>query len=701
LRKEGKMDRIILYLLKVSACTTLFYLCYLLLFRKDTFYMRNRIFLILTLLLPVVLPVLKIPVTVKTLVQVPSNTTGNFLFSETVTGTTIPATVHSFDFNSLLLWIYFTIAGLLLLKGVLSLMSTFTIIRKGVLKSSQFPKVIISENQVPPFSFFPYAVIPAEEFTNGNYKDILDHEFAHIRQGHTFDLLLSELFIAFQWFNPVAWLIKRSMMLNHEYLADHVSLVNTGIKEYQYRLLNFNTGIKNTLLAHSFSSLIKNRIIMINKKPTGKFAVVKNILMLPVAAVIAWSFATPEYHNVASAAEPFTVYTAPGIVQKEVKGTVVNQDGKPLEGVRIMCTGTLDNSSFAITHEDGRFSLNNVQADASLIFSCDGYQDLKIKPEFNAEMRVKLVKDPLYKAKADSSTKAPSAKVQGPLAVIDGVISGKNIFDAQSDLGYNMGTAKFISGKEAKDKYGDKGANGVLEITTRKKALEMGLKPPFPRLAPDDYPTFRNQQYTTFSDWVASHAVYPAEARSQKIEGWVTVRFTVELDGSVSNPESYPGQADQILVDEVKRVVLTSPGWDAPKNPAVDAPFPSSVTLKFSLPDGISANDEPFVVAEEMPEYPGGDSELLKFIQDNARYPEVAKAGKIEGRVIIRFIVNTEGNAEGISILKGVDPLLNAEAVRVCSMLKGFSPGKQNGRAVNVWYMVPVTFVLPKPEPAK
>jgi TonB family protein len=695
------MDKLLLYLLKVSACTTVFYLCYLLLFRKDTFYMRNRIFLILTLLLPAILPAMKIPVFVKTMVPTPANTMGNIIFPDIAIGTTVPVTIHSFDYSSLLIWIYFTIAGLLILKGAMSLSSTFRIIKKGVLRNSQFPKVIISDFQLPPFSFFPYAVIPVGEYRNGNYNDILDHEFAHIRQGHTFDLLLSELFIAFQWFNPFAWLIKRSIILNHEYLADHVSLINNGVKEYQYRLLNFKTGLKDISLAHSFNSLIKNRIIMINKKPTGKFATVKNILILPIVAIVAWAFATPEYHNVASAAEPFSVYKAPRIVQKEVKGIVFKEDGKPLKGVHIMSTGTLDNVSFANTLEDGRFTLNNVQAEASLVFSCRGYKDLTIKPEFKIEMSVRMQKDPQYQAPADSSIKVQSAQSQGPLAVIDGVISEKNIFDAQSDLGYNMGIAKFISGKEATDKYGEKGANGVLEITTRKKALGMGLKPPFPRLAPDDYPTFMNQRFTSFNDWVASHAEYPAEATAQKLEGWVTVRFNVELDGSVSNPESYPGQADQILVNEVKRVVLSSPKWDAPKNPSVDAPFPSSVTLKFRLPDGIIVKDEPFVVAEEMPEYPGGDSELLKFIGDNTRYPEQAKANKIGGRVILRLVVNTEGNAEGISVLKSVDPLLDAEAVRVCSMLKGFRPGKQNGRAVNVWYMVPVTFVLPIQEQVK
>ncbi|MBK8882726.1 MAG: TonB family protein [Bacteroidales bacterium] len=696
------MDSIILYLLKVAACTSLFYLCYLVLFRKDTFYMRNRIFLILTLLLPVILPVLRIPVAVSIVAPVSQVISpDNIVFSEPAIGTTIPTPVNSFDYNSFLLWIYFTVAGIMLLKGVISLISTFRIIKKGVVRDRQFPRVIISDIPLPPFSFFPYAVIPAEEYKNGNYSDILDHEFAHLRQGHTFDLLLSELFIAFQWFNPFAWLIKRSIILNHEYLADHVSLINNSLKEYQYRLLNFKTGMKDISLAHSFNSLIKNRIIMINKKPTSKFAVVKNILILPIAAVVAYSFATPEYNNVVSSADPLSVYEAPGIIKKEVKGIVIKEDGMPLEGAQIRSTGPMDNASFAITGKDGLFSLSYVQADASLLFSCRGYKDQIIKPEFSIEMKVRMEKDPDYKAPADSNTEAAAAQSQGPVAAIDGVISEKNFFDAERDLGYNMGISKFLSGKEATDKYGEKGANGVLEITTRKKALELGLKPPFPRLAPDDYPTFMNQRFTGFNEWVAGHAEYPAEARSQKMEGWVTVRFMVELDGSVSNPESYPGQADQILVNEVKKVVLSSPKWDAPKNKAVDAPFPSSVTLKFKLPDEISVKEEPFVVAEVMPEYPGGDSELLKFIQENARYPEKAKAEKIEGRVILRIIVNTDGNSEGISILKGVDPLLDAEAMRVCSLLKGFTPGKQNGKAVNVWYMIPVNFVLPKPETAK
>ena len=86
--------------------------------------------------------------------------------------------------------------------------------------------------------------------------------------------------------------------------------------------------------------------------------------------------------------------------------------------------------------------------------------------------------------------------------------------------------------------------------------------------------------------------------------------------------------------------------------------------------------------------------ELLKFITENTRYPEAAKAEGAEGRVIVRFVVNTEGGTEGISVIKGVHPLLDAEAARVVSLLSGFTPGYQGGKPVNVWYMVPITFTL-------
>jgi TonB family protein len=105
-------------------------------------------------------------------------------------------------------------------------------------------------------------------------------------------------------------------------------------------------------------------------------------------------------------------------------------------------------------------------------------------------------------------------------------------------------------------------------------------------------------------------------------------------------------------------------------------------------------SEEPYVVVEEMPMFPGGDEALLKFIAENTKYPEASKNQKTEGRVIVRFCVTAKGDVNRISILKSVSPELDAEAFRVIQALPAFKPGRQSGRDVPVWYMVPITYSL-------
>ena len=102
----------------------------------------------------------------------------------------------------------------------------------------------------------------------------------------------------------------------------------------------------------------------------------------------------------------------------------------------------------------------------------------------------------------------------------------------------------------------------------------------------------------------------------------------------------------------------------------------------------------PFVVVEEMPLYPGGDIELLKYIASHTTYPDIAKENNIQGRVIVRFCVTAKGGVSQVSIMKGVDAELDKEAIRVVNTLPAFKPGKQGGKPVPVWYMVRITFTL-------
>ena len=103
---------------------------------------------------------------------------------------------------------------------------------------------------------------------------------------------------------------------------------------------------------------------------------------------------------------------------------------------------------------------------------------------------------------------------------------------------------------------------------------------------------------------------------------------------------------------------------------------------------------EPFVVVEEMPMFPGGTDELMKYLSEHTIYPEVAKENNIQGKVIVRFCVTPKGGVDRVEILKPVDPELDKEAIRVVKTLPAFKPGKQGGKPVPVWFMVPINFTL-------
>jgi protein TonB len=101
-----------------------------------------------------------------------------------------------------------------------------------------------------------------------------------------------------------------------------------------------------------------------------------------------------------------------------------------------------------------------------------------------------------------------------------------------------------------------------------------------------------------------------------------------------------------------------------------------------------------FVIVEKMPEFPGGDPELRKYIAQNIKYPNIARENDIQGKVYVRFVVTEKGTVENVQIARGVDPLLDQEAIRVVESLPTWKPGEQGGKKVKVWYTVPINFQL-------
>ena len=101
-----------------------------------------------------------------------------------------------------------------------------------------------------------------------------------------------------------------------------------------------------------------------------------------------------------------------------------------------------------------------------------------------------------------------------------------------------------------------------------------------------------------------------------------------------------------------------------------------------------------FTAVEQMPQFPGGEAELMKYISNNIKYPTMAMENNIQGRVVVQFVVTKSGKIGEVKVVRSKDPDLDKEAVRVVKSLPNFIPGKMNGQAVNVWYTLPITFKL-------
>ena len=104
--------------------------------------------------------------------------------------------------------------------------------------------------------------------------------------------------------------------------------------------------------------------------------------------------------------------------------------------------------------------------------------------------------------------------------------------------------------------------------------------------------------------------------------------------------------------------------------------------------------EEVFRSVEQMPQFPGGEAALMKYLQSHINYPPMAAENTVQGRVVVQFVVDKTGKVGEVKVVRSVDKDLDKEAVRVCKSLPKFTPGRQNGQAVSVWYTLPVTFKL-------
>ena len=294
-----------IYILKSSVCLVLFYLFFRLLLSKETFHRFNRMALLGVLFFSLLIPCIEVTTRHQVEVQQAVLSIEQLLLMAELEAT--PANVGAVQETSAISWVQVVLlvylAGILFLacRNIYSLICLFRLIHSGKHEKLEKGVTLVVHNQeIAPFSWMKYIVISRKDLEE-NGREILIHEMAHIHHRHSVDLLVADICIFFQWFNPSAWLLKQELQNVHEYEADE-TVINEGVnaKEYQLLLIKKAVGTRLYSMANSFNhSKLKKRITMMLKEKSNPWARLKYLYILPVAAIAVTAFARPEISETA------------------------------------------------------------------------------------------------------------------------------------------------------------------------------------------------------------------------------------------------------------------------------------------------------------------------------------------------------------------------------------------------------------------
>lgn len=329
------------YIIKVILCSAVFLLTYKLLLEKEKMHLFNRFFLLASLLLSFVIPVitfnyskLSLPISENAILST------NILQDNVIIQ--IPSAEQSTNYMLLiLLTIYVTITTLLLFHFIVNLSK----ILSKALTNQTIPyktcKIVLINEDLTPHSFLNYLFIHNKEYENIE-NEILVHEYAHIQQKHSYDILLLEILQTVFWFNPIIFFYRKAIQLNHEYQADE-AVINSShnVSSYQYLLIDkINKGKTYNLTSQFNYSITKKRLLMMTKTKSLKSILCRQIAILPVIALSIFAFSTKTFAqdsiNIPKAKQNITPSTQDGVTQEllneyeQIVNKTKNEKGFPV-----------------------------------------------------------------------------------------------------------------------------------------------------------------------------------------------------------------------------------------------------------------------------------------------------------------------------------------------------------------------------------
>lgn len=287
------MKPFLIYILQSGLCLAVFYSVYELFLKRETYFQLNRIFLVSGLLLSFLIPAFPIASPFKTTAAPPA-----------VDFASIPsASARGFGSADFLYVLYGIGVLVFLVRFGLQLAKLRRVVRTHGIRRLRGAKIVAVDRLSPPFSFLDIIFINQGPSLDANLRRILAHEQVHIRQLHTLDVLLMEIVLSLQWFNPFVWRYKKALQETHEYLADS-GVIAQGFSSVKYQLLMFEQNVGASLFefGNNFKkSYIKRRIMMLSKIKSAKAAKLKLLLALPLAIALVLIFAEPRVADGTSA----------------------------------------------------------------------------------------------------------------------------------------------------------------------------------------------------------------------------------------------------------------------------------------------------------------------------------------------------------------------------------------------------------------
>ncbi len=530
------MNETLFYLTKVLTSSCIMFLGYWFLLRKNTQFKLVRWYLLGSLILPWVIPLLELPTTLQQkglpIITIPLAVEASVISTQTDTAQQLTG----YEWIN---WAYGTISSLLFL-----LIAYRILLVVQLINNSQSFKLIgikfhITNLKLTPFSIFNNILLPKNYLHKGCLKPIIYHEVAHIKQGHTYDNLITEFICILAWFNPFVWLIRKAIHENHEYLADSEAVKDKhNLANYNALLFESLTGIRMPVVNNFNQSSIKNRLIMLNKfkdrqKSIFQTLVLITMLMLGVLGSMLLiqkeSYATtvnamlPSFQDKKSQTPP---EYATG--QSEMIKFLLSNIKYPEEARKAGITGTTY-INFTVK-EDG--SLTGIAVKKGFNTACDA----------EAMRVVNLM--PKWK---------PGTK-DGKAVAAETVLPIKFALDGD-------GKAKKSQPAESK--------------TTKNEAKKEVFT------VVENMPEFPGGR-EAMAKYLASSVKYPEEARKAGLEGTVYVTFVVEETGKVSDVKVLRGfdlSCDESALNAVKSMPNWNPGTQ--RGEAVKVQF--NIPVKFKL----------------------------------------------------------------------------------------------------------------------